>query len=658
MLRTFALLLLLIACDSAPTADGGTDAGMSDGGMDAGLVRTREELPPEGDFTAGIAEVRIPAPVGIGTMGFSPFGLDPSVTPFADTFPGTVRAHGQLTFRAVALSRGEGHEIVFLRMDTIGVFQQLREAVLDEMSERGHELGEALILAGNHTHSGPGRILMATGALQALGDTFFGEFYDRVIEALADVVEAALDDRAPAELGYVIASSSEGHDDRRCENDPLAIPQEVPDLPVIAIRRGGEVEAIVASYGYHGTVLGIEELTLSGDMGSVVEQKIAERFDHPVTVLFFNSWGADMAPGDPPVDGSIPAAPQPGGYERMHAIGDVIADEVVPRVEALTYSSTPAIRARTYRVRLDREVIGYDSDTFPYPAGGVFCGIGTEGNCTMIERREDLDHQCIRISPAENLPRQTLFTAGQVADLYFVTAPGEWTTALAARVLDSVRATSGSDAMMIGYANDYTGYSTPEDDWWQGGYEASGALWGPGQGDYLAARLIEAFESYFDRWNEPPYREPARVEPFSGYTYDAYVPETALGLGTVTTDVAPSVTGTDVVTMTVNGSDPWLGTPTATLERDNAGTFEPVLRASGRPVDSTSYDFWIDLDPMPPYVEGEREDRTFAWTISFPIARRTSTDIPPLEGGTFRLSVSIPTTSGAMTVTSSAFTIN
>jgi hypothetical protein len=126
--------------------------------MDGGIVRTRETLPPEEPFVAGVAEVRIPAPLGIGTMGFAPFGVDRSPTPFSNIFPGTVRAHGVLTFRAVALSRGDAHQVVLVRMDTIGVFQQLREAVLEEMNARGHELDDALILAGNHTHSGPGRI--------------------------------------------------------------------------------------------------------------------------------------------------------------------------------------------------------------------------------------------------------------------------------------------------------------------------------------------------------------------------------------------------------------------------------------------------------------------------------------------------------------------
>ncbi|MBN8610092.1 MAG: neutral/alkaline non-lysosomal ceramidase N-terminal domain-containing protein [Deltaproteobacteria bacterium] len=658
--------LVVVACEQTPTtsdaaieADADTDALLRDVGNDADELppRTREELPAAGPLVAGIAEAGMPVPLGIGTMGFGAIGVDPNPSPFAEMYPGTTRAHGTLDVRAVVLSRGDAYEVVLVRLDTVGVFQQLREAVLDELETRlGRRLDDALVLAGNHTHSGPGRLLLASGALELLADSFFPEFYDRVIDTIADVVEAAFADARSAEIGHVVARSRDAHSDRRCENDPLPQLQESPDMPIVAIRREGRLDAIVASYGYHGTILGIEEHTLSGDMGAVVEQRVAERFDHPVSVLFFNSWGADMAPGDPTIDPGATGAAQPDGYDRMDALGRVVADVIEPAVASMTYASDVAIRARTFRVRLDRDAIGYAPDVFRYPHGGVYCS--GDGDCEHVARIEGLDRRCLAISARDNLPKQTLFTAGEIGALRFVTAPGEWTTALGARVLDRVRERSGGDAMLIGYANDYTGYSTGEDDWWQGGYEASGALWGPGQGDYLAARAIESYESFHELWNQPPWREPAPVPPFSGYTYTPYVTERALAVGEITIDAPANVLRTDVVQVEVNGSDPWLGLPTATLQRDDGtGTFEPVLRGNGRPLDSRGVDFWIDLATTPTYAETERADaRTFAYRIHFPVSRRGS-EGAPLPAGDYRLRISVPTELGTTEVTSGTFTI-
>jgi len=648
-------LLLLIACDG-PTDD--TDAGASDAGHDADVLppRVHEELPTPEGLTAGVATVRIQAPVGIGTVGFAGFTEDPNPTPFSELFPGTTRSHGDLSFRAVALSRGDAFEVVFVRLDTVGVYQQLREAVLDEMETRiGRRLDESLIMAANHTHSGPGRMLQVPrgSPLNVAADNFFPEFYDGVVNAVADAVEMALDDRRPAELGLTVASTSAAHEDRRCENDSLPQIQESPDMPLVVVRREDRIDAIVASYGYHGTIQGYDALTLSGDMGSFVEERIEQRFDHPVTVLFFNSWGGDMAPSNPPESPTASGPMQPNGYDRMERLGEVVADAVMPEIAMMAFSSDHAIRARTYRVRLDTEVIGYDAETFNYPHGGLYCT--GEGNCTDSTRVEGLDSACVTLNSRAGLPKQTLLSAGQVGDLFFVTAPGEWTTALAASVLDEVRSVSGGNAMFIGYAQDYTGYSTGLEDWWQGGYEASGAIWGPSQGDYLADRSREAFSTFFEAWTEPPWRQPAVVPAFSGYDgYELYVPESPVGLGTVSTDVTATVTSDDIVTFTVQGSDPWLGVPVASLESAD-GT--AVMRSTGLPVDSHSHDLWVDLTVEPTYVDMERaSERTFSWTFSFPVSHRAGSSMPDLAGG-YRFRVSVPAEGGPTEVTTGTFTV-
>lgn len=649
-IRVLLACLLLTACSPDPLVP-------SDAGLDAPLPpRTREELPAPGALEVGLAEAAIPAPLGIGTMGYGALGAAPNPTPFANVAPGTTRSHGQLTVRAVAISRGPAHEIVFVRLDTIGVFQQLRSAVLDALEARiGRRLDDALILASNHTHSGPGRLLMIEGALTRLGDTFFPELYDRIVAAVAGVIADALDDLAPAELAHTIARTSAAHSDRRCENDPLPQLQESGDLPVIAIRRAGRLDAIVASYAYHGTVLGLEDHTLSGDMGSVVEQRIEERFDHPVMVLFFDSWGADMAPGSPAIDPGAVGADQPDGYERMQELGDVVADAIIPRLDALAYSADAAVRARTYQVPLDTAAIGYDTGVFPYPNGAAFCGLGGEGNCMSIMPDPNLTRVCLRISASDGLPHQTVLSAGQLGDLRFVTAPGEWSTALSNGVLEEVRASSGSaDAMLIGYANDYTGYSLGEDDWWQGGYEASGALWGPRQGAYLAARLVESFETFEERWNEPPWLEPAPVPRFSGYTYEPYVPEGGIEAGTIATDVPPTAAQADVVTFTIRGNDPWLGLPVATL---HAADGTPVLRRNGEPIDTTGYDSWVDLEVEPAYTALARaSERTFLYTFHFPVASRAGS--AAALSGAYRFEVSIPAAPSARTLMTGIFTVS
>ena len=114
-----------------------------------------------GPLQAGTAQVRMPLPLGIGTMGYNGlFGTPSSPTPYADRYPGTIQMHGHPNFTAVALSRGVDAELIFLRSDTIAVVQQLRDAVVVELEARtGRNYAHALVVSATHTHSGPGRVI-------------------------------------------------------------------------------------------------------------------------------------------------------------------------------------------------------------------------------------------------------------------------------------------------------------------------------------------------------------------------------------------------------------------------------------------------------------------------------------------------------------------
>jgi hypothetical protein len=201
----------------------------------------------------------------------------------------------------------------------------------------------------------------------------------------------------------------------------------------------------------------------------------------------------------------------------------------------------------------------------------------------------------------------------------------------------------GAEVMFLGFANDYTGYSLAEQDWWQGGYEAAGGMWGPQQGDYLLRRGKEIFTHHHRRNAPLPFTQPPPVEAFSGYTVVPYSPESGLSIGEVRVDVPAAVSSIDVVTFSVLGGDPWLGTPVAVLEKQTAGSFEPVLRRTGQPVDSDGYELWVELVTHPTYEEKMPAiEREFLWTFHFPASHRVPASFEPLEG-TYRFAVTLPT---------------
>lgn len=616
-------LLLLLAC----TADSKDDP-----------------APPAepGPLRAGLAKVVLPAPLGIGTAGNGAFGAERNVTPFADLYPGTEHLWSPPNAEVLAISRGEGFEAVFVRIDAIGVFSQLRNDIVNQVSSRvGRDMDAALIFGATHTHSAPGRLVNTgtTGSsfFDIIADKFHPEFYQRFVNALADAIVAALDDLQPARLGTAVTYEGTAHSDRRCEDGDI---HENGSLPLLVVERGGQVDAVLMSYAVHGTVLGIDDRHLSADVAGGIERVTEDGFDHPVQVMMFNSWGADMAPGDPQIELG-PTAERRSDYARTQGVGYAISAAVQAAMPTVVYEDEPVIDLGIHQVPISREIIGYDDGVFPFPYGGVYCG-GSGGQCDPPELQPDFDQSCVPFNEAFPAPNQTIVTVGQVGGFHVVTFPGEPGTRLIEGLLDQLRAAHAEveDVLFLGYTQDYIGYSIEEDDWWYGGYEASGALWGPRQGEYLREQIVHRFGVWAG--TEQASDEPARLEPFPYEIGAAYLAEQALDLATVATDVASSYAATDPVRFEVHGADPWLGHPRVEL-LNAAG--QPVLRPNGAPVSGEDLDFDLTLRVDPPYEEGEagvvREARRFFWEVRLaPLA-----PVPgglDLTGGSYTLRVHVP----------------
>lgn len=637
-MRTAVLVLsLLAACNSGGKGDPVDDT-----------VPAAEP----GEFVAGFARARIPAPLGIGTAGFGPFGAPSSESPFSDIYPGTQAIFGHPEIKVMVLSRGEGFEAVFIRIDAVGMFAQFRTEIVREVSERlGRDMDDAILIGATHTHSGPGRVLNSgagggSSFFDIVVDKFFPEFYERFVDQIADTVDAAYADARAARLGTTLGSCSAGHNDRRCDDGET---YENPTMPLLAIERDGSVDGVLIAYPVHGTVLGIDQLHLSQDVSGAIESAIEDRFDHAVPAIMFNAWGADMAPSDPAIE-MPPHGVRDPSYDRMWRVGSVVADSVDAALGSLEWTSEPDIRLQTRRVPIDRERIGYADDEFEYPWGGVYCT--GEGDCDAPVILDDLDTKCVPFFEATPAPRQVDVTRGWIGPYAVLTFPGEPGTRLAEAIMDEIHTADPSvgPVLFLGYTQDYLGYSILEDDWWHGGYEASGALWGPRQGEYLKDRLVEGWKA-FQGLGEPG-EEVAALEPFP-YTVDTrYAPVPAVDPGGVAVDVA-DVTSDQVVTFAVHGQDPWLGAPLVHVE-DATGTV--ITRPSGMPLDSDDQNFDVRLVVEPPWDQ-EAASRTFTWTWRFS-PRSPLTSGIDLSGGTYHLVAELPQPDGSVaTVRSAAFAV-
>lgn len=618
------------APDAAPLDAEAPDAFAGDAGW---LPLDPALLPPAAaPLRAGVAVRRMDVPLGIGTSGYGPNQGVPYATPYQVAYPGTRHLHLHPNFRAVVLEAGDGNRLYVIRTDTIGISARIRRDLVDRLTARyGEGVDRQLIIAATHTHAGPGR-LIDKPLWRIIQDVFWPEFYERVLDGLEATVVAAVDDLEPARLGTAVAETTALHGDRRCANPP----ETDPALPILRIDRAdGTLKGLVLFHSIHGTVLSMRDATLSQDVTGAIEAKVAESFEDPVFVMFMNGAAADVSPSSPGFPAEPDAAPWPEPYTRTELIGRAAAEVVQAAAGAIETHTDVVLHSRTARVPLNRQVLGYPDGLFPFEHGAVYCGVAQEERCVdEAPYSTELLRGCLPFPDAENsAPTQAPLTVGQIDGLGFITTPGEFSVSLGRVAREAAEEALGLPVVIMGYAQEYTGYSLTEEDWWHAGYEASGALWGPRQGDWLARAISSLARSYAnprlplafaDQAPLPP-RAPADFEPFAVQpSVEAPIILAEVG------DLAPA----DVATFAFSGGDPWLGNPIVHLEqRDEAGEFHPV-HLGGQPVTSDGYVITLTLEPEPPYAE-EAEARRLRWIATMPAVRPFGGG-PALRGGTFR----------------------
>ena len=585
----------------------------------------------------GVAASLLPAPLGIPVCGFAP--PNKPTTPYSDTFPGSSFIYQHPTLRVIAVEGGTAR-LLLVRFDLIGVNTPLIERVEHDLTEiTGYDWKGKVIAGATHSHSSAGRL--AFGLIWGImADSFFPEFFERVVGKVVDLSVEAILDMEPGRMGYGFVETDRLHNDRRCENPELRDDR----VHLLRFDRADETpKALLMVHSVHGTVIGAENMNFSRDAVGGIEEKVKESFDDHVEVLFFQAGTGDMSPSSPTVDmtGDLPAIP--GDYNRIEKIGELAAEDVQSVFWGIETSTDVAVSSASHYVPLGRELMGYEEGVFPFEGGGAYCGSTIDSKCWTGEPvpLENMDKACIDIAMMaeglgydESAPDRTMLSAALLGDVLLMTFPGEPVTQLLLDIEEGVRTLfpGQEKIVVIGYSQDYIGYSTPEWDFYQGGYEASGALWGPRQGDYLAGHAISIGANtldteYLTAFDDPgpyPLLQPESAPYSTAYSIDG---------GTIVSQPAASVAAGETVIFEFAGGDPWFLMPEVVLEKEVDGVFAPVLRSNGTPVDGAGYEFFVEVLPEPDYELAKTvQARKFVWRFQLPTDRRVEAAPFPLSG--------------------------
>lgn len=336
--------------------------------------------PPDAALRARYATRDLPVPLGISTAGFlqTPAG-DAPTSPFADAFQATVTQLHPPRVQALQILAGE-RRLLLVTGDLIAIFRTLESRVVQRVLERtGVDVSGVMVLAGNHSHSGPGRLFDTPLGLM-FSDSYREQSFLPVADAIADaIVDAMAGPSVPVKLGNAVLQNGAMHAYRRCPD--LRVQAQDDTMHVVRLERVGvpdETLAVVLNYAMHGTVLGAQTGMLGGDAPRLVESKIQEVLPGAPPVMFFQSWSGDMAPTDPreAFAGSLwPEAPIPA-LDRLEALGRLAAETVLAGWNTMNWQESPELIVTSAVAPMGVEAIGYGDGEWDHPAGAMLCGGG------------------------------------------------------------------------------------------------------------------------------------------------------------------------------------------------------------------------------------------------------------------------------------------
>jgi len=199
--------------------------------------------------------------------------------------------------KAIALRDEQGEISVLVTADLVGLSEKMVAKITESALDKYKIKRDRLILNTSHNHSCPVTedVLWLyyefTPEEAAVKDRYTGMVYKKYDEVIGD----ALKNMAPAELHFEQGLAGIAVNRRRSRGpETRGFGGQVDqDVPVITIKSGGQIKALIFGYSCHTTALG--GLSISGDYAGFAQLELEKAFPGS-TAMFIQNCGGDANP--------------------------------------------------------------------------------------------------------------------------------------------------------------------------------------------------------------------------------------------------------------------------------------------------------------------------------------------------------------------------
>ena len=379
---------------------------------------------------------------------------------------------GDLFAKAMAIQDEQGHRIVIVTTDLIGIPRKLRDQLEIEVKERFQLDRASLWLNASHTHCGPelrvDRIPPTEGSAADYEQrmTLAVEYTTKLHQQLLDIIGQSLQDLKPAKLEYVHARCGFAMNRRRPTpqgviNAPHSDGPVNHNVPVLQISNpDGKLRALLFGYACHNTIMGFNQI--SGDYAGFA-QKYIEAAHEGVTAMFFTGCGGDQNP--------YPRSK----VEYLDFHGRALANAVEAALQSVPRPVNGPLTVKYDTVQLNFAPPPSIAELEKLAAGTIEPASG-HARRLLKELKETG-----KIRSTYDYPVQVI-QFGQ--DWTVIALSGEVVVDYSLRLAKEL---APANVYVAGYSNDVFGYVPSLRVLQEGGYEGGGAmLWGPLPGAFAA----------------------------------------------------------------------------------------------------------------------------------------------------------------------------
>ncbi len=416
----------------------------------------------------------ISPPIGVPLAGFA---ARPEVS------TGT---HDDLFARAIVLET-ETSAVAFVSVDLLALPGEFVAQVRQSIHEATGIQTDSIMIASTHTHAGPVTIT-----------TFFnpdGGADSRYMRMLAMGIEEAVTnawrDRTPAKVGVGIGRV-EGVGVNRRSEDQKPIDEQVGILRLTD--SNDKTRAVLINYSCHPTVLGPDNLLVTGDFPAFAVQVLESSIGPGGFAMFVNGTQGNISMGHSSELSAIGIITPGRTFKRAAELGRLLADATIKQLNSITVDDNPTIEAANLSASLPLKKYPSASETsrlLQEAEKNLASLVASNGDNTDQIRRAKSEQLYASIN---NFYAQetSVFSDGQlpfelqgirINDAVFVAIPAEVFVEIGLHIKQE----ASHKIFIVGIANGYIGYLPTRVAYDVGGYEVVSSKCRP----EAEAKLIE-----------------------------------------------------------------------------------------------------------------------------------------------------------------------